>query len=813
MPKYLVITDAPTKKEYEAGVASWGTPKRLIEMSFGVEGVKNGIVIINAIREPLIINEEIDETSYKPDYVQTKIKTTSTIKLREKYYKELMLDIARINPEKILILGGVALTTLLANRKGLPITKLSGKGFMFTNPAKPSQKIYCVSSYNPYHVLKDNNLFRELISSVNKLINYNSPISKPIFTQTICTDANHAIKEIKKLFFSDIKLFSCDLETTGFNPLSKTIESIGLGYKDKANNSHCILFTPNSFVSGLVKKELLAFFTDEENVFIFHNAKFDLKFLYVLLGYFECNFVDTMLMNYALDERGMSKHSVHSLKTLSRFYFDADDYHFNFNEFYAVPFENRDYKSLYDYQCLDLVYTLKLYNILKNKIVAEDKHSRNGETLAKLLDELLFPAVTVFAKAELRGVTVNVDYLHSMVLAYQEQRAVLIQQLSELVDVESFNPASPSEVSTKIFELYQVKTKPHGKHAGGFMGDSENAGSGKDVLQELQQSTNILELAKFIDIILQIRDIDKLVNTYFLGLIKSAEVDGSAHGEFNLHGTSTGRLSSTNPNLQNIPSRKGIAVKKAFIAPKDKAIVAADYSQLELRVGAWLTKDVNMIDAFKSGLDIHQYTASIIFNIEYDKVTKYQRFMAKTVNFGTFYGRGAKNLSEGAEMDEYVKQGGIRMSKQEAQDFINLFMSKYKQLKKWIDSQHILTVKQQYCSTFYGRKRRFPLILNDSYSISAVQRQGVNTPIQSIASDMCLEAVIKLDKLLPENCYFWFSIHDSIMVECPNDKIDEIVTLMKRVMIDECRINDGTVPIEIDIEVGTNWAEMTKYKK
>ena len=261
-----------------------------------------------------------------------------------------------------------------------------------------------------------------------------------------------------------------------------------------------------------------------------------------------------------------------------------------------------------------------------------------------------------------------------------------------------------------------------------------------------------------------------------------------------------------NPNLQNIPALMGPMIKRAFIAPEGWELWNCDFKQMELRVAAYFSRDENMIKAFRDGIDIHRWVASLMFHCTIDQVTSLQRYLAKYVDFGLLYGRSARGLLEGMEAVYILQTTGKAMTTKEADDLQAAFFNGFPQLRGYIESQHQFVVKNQYVETPTGRRRRFPYI--DRQTMGSVQRKSVNTPIQSLASDMTLNAIIKLtDYLDPREAYIVSSVHDSIMLQVREDCRERLKPRIYETMKTPV-IPEFDIPLDVDIEIGPNWAEV-----
>jgi DNA polymerase-1 len=301
-----------------------------------------------------------------------------------------------------------------------------------------------------------------------------------------------------------------------------------------------------------------------------------------------------------------------------------------------------------------------------------------------------------------------------------------------------------------------------------------------------------------IDLISQYREVSKLKNTYVDALPKQVDENSRLHTTFNLTIAQTGRLSSTDPNLQNIPIRTelGKRIRTAFVAGKGKVFVSADYSQFELRIAAALSGDKGMTKAFNSESDIHVETAAAVYGIPSDQVTKAQRYAAKAVNFGIMYGQGPHGLSQGTGMPF-----------NEAREFIAKYFQIRPELKSYIDSLREKAKDDGYVETLLGRRRPTPDAHSSNFAVrEAAYRAAVNMPVQGTAADLMKLAMVSVDKKLDGmNTKQLLQIHDSILVECPEDEAERVAKVLKETMEAVYKL---PVQLKVDVTSGKNWGEL-----
>ncbi len=401
--------------------------------------------------------------------------------------------------------------------------------------------------------------------------------------------------------------------------------------------------------------------------------------------------------------------------------------------------------------------------------------------LKRLSQEIEWPFIPVLAKLERVGMTLNPKALKSLKSSFQKQLDELQQTIYDLAGA-NFNLASPSQLSTMLYGKLKISTQGIKRLKQGYSTDAES-------LAKLQEHYPI------VNYILQWRELAKLQSTYVEGLLDHIEADNRVYSEMRLTATATGRLSSANPNLQNIPIKTalGTQVRRAFIAPPKHKLVSADYSQFELRLAAVLSGDSDLLQAFNEGQDIHTLTAATVFEIEPAKVTKQQRYMAKTINFGTLYGQGPHSLANLTGMS-YVQ----------AKDFIDKYFSKRPKLRRYLDQIKRQSEKLGYAETFFGRRRLLPDIKSHNFQVrEASFRQAINMPIQGTEADLMKMAMIELDKHLEPDCRQIMQVHDSILVECPNAKAQRVGALMKKVM--ENVYPELGVSLKVEIAIDDCW--------
>ena len=423
--------------------------------------------------------------------------------------------------------------------------------------------------------------------------------------------------------------------------------------------------------------------------------------------------------------------------------------------------------------------------INKARFIYETKE----ELLNKLKDEEMLdlyydiehPLITVLGDMEYNGVYVDKSILEEMGKEIEIKLELLSKDIYNLAG-EEFNISSPFQLGDILFEKLGL---PHGKI--GTRGYS----TAIDVLEKIKDKHPIINL------IIEHRNLTKLHSTYIEGLINSIMPDNKVHTIYTQALTRTGRLSSIEPNLQNIPVRDeyGKLIRKAFIPSPNSIIVSADYSQIELRILASIANVEALKQAFKEGRDIHSKTASDIFGVPIDMVTKNMRRIAKAVNFGIVYGISGFGLSE-----------NIGVSTKEAKEFINNYLETYPGIKKYMDDTIAKAKEVGYVRTLFNRKRIIPELNNKNYMIrSAGERIALNTPIQGTSADIIKKAMIEVDKKFKENnikSKMILQVHDELIFDTLKEEKEKVCEIIESVMDADYNIS---VPLEIDIESGEDW--------
>lgn len=572
-------------------------------------------------------------------------------------------------------------------------------------------------------------------------------------------------KEITKPF--DVKIIKNIGEINVEGDCAVYLEILGTNY----HNSKILgmgVYNENSSI--YIPLEILK----QQPDFLLKNNKYtyDIKKTYVSFKWNNINIdninYDVMIAGYLLD------------------YNVKDDIAYLANQFdYDIPFYENIYgknNKLSEPNNIDII----AYNsVLKAKFIYETynifNEKLNNENMIELFNDIEIPLSYTLGDMEYNGVYVDKEILNQMGIEIKNKIFEVEKNIYEIVGHE-FNISSPQQLGTVLFEELNLPSKKKGK-----TGYSTAA----DVLNKLVDKHPIINM------IIEYRMLTKLYNTYIEGLISSIHPDGKVHTIYTQTLTRTGRLSSIEPNLQNIPIRYeyGKLIRKAFLPSPNSLILSSDYSQIELRVLAHMANVEALIDAFNNDIDIHTKTASDIFNVPISEVTKSMRRIAKAVNFGIIYGISGYGLSE-----------NLGISTKEASNFIEQYLNTYPGIKTYMDETIKKAHENKYVKTLFNRKRNIPELDNKNYMIrSGAERIALNTPIQGTSADIIKIAMVEASKKLKESnmkTKMILQVHDELIFDVFKDELDMVKEIVKETMEGVCKMS---VPLKVDIEVGTDW--------
>ncbi len=619
--------------------------------------------------------------------------------------------------------------------------------------------------------------------SLEKAESLNTPKANPKFSQ----DYRLIDKENIEEFLSELKKqteFCFDTETTSIDSFRAKL--LGISFSWQAGLAW---YLPAN-IAKPIKKELATIFKDEKILKIGHNLKYDMEVLWED-GY-EVNgiYFDTMIASYLLNS-GSRQHNLDTAVFVELGYQMQSIEELIGKGKGQLSMENVPVEKVAWYSCEDADMTFRLYLKFKEEL--------KKENFEGLFNNLEMPLLSVLARMEKNGVKIDGELLTDLSEDLTKKIKKIEKEVYKLAEME-FNLASPLQLKQVLFEKMKI-------NGAGLVKTKTGISTGASELEKLslwlKENREGEEKIKIIDLILEFRELSKLKNTYLDALPKLINPkDGRVHTSFNQTIAATGRLSSSDPNLQNIPikSEIGQLIRKAFIAEKGFKILKADYSQIELRIVASLANDEKMLEAFKNKADIHTQTAAAINDVKPEEVTSNMRRQAKEVNFGVLYGMGAWGLAS---------RTGI--SNAEAQDFINKYFEAFTGVRRYLDETVKLARKTGYVETIYGRRRYIPEINSGMAQIkNGAERTAVNMPIQGTAADMIKLAMIEIDKKLKNvspKSRMILQVHDELVFEVPENEIEKVAGFIEETM---CSVMKLRVPIEAEVKFGANWGETEK---
>ena len=603
--------------------------------------------------------------------------------------------------------------------------------------------------------------------AVKKETNYETVLDEKTFKRWIV--------KLKKA-----KHFAFDTETTSLNYMKARV--VGVSFAVKAGEAAYVPFghdyvgVPSQLTEEKVLGDLKPLLEDEKQLKIGQNLKYDAHVLnnhgIEMQGIAE----DTMLQSYVLDSTQR-----HNMDALALRFLSHNTIHFEDIAGKGVKqltFNQIDLEQAGPYAAEDADITLQLHEALSKELKAHKQ-------LQSIYKDIELPLISILKKIESNGVKVDVAMLKKQSVQLAARMAKLEKQTYKEAG-EDFNLASPKQIQHILFEKLEIpviRKTPKGQPS-----------TAEDVLQELAEEYEIPRL------LLEHRSLSKLKLTYTDKLPLQVDAKtGRVHTSYNQTVAATGRLSSTDPNLQNIPirSEEGRRIRQAFIAEKNKCLLAADYSQIELRIMAHLSQDKNLLKAFADGVDVHKATAAEVFDVALDDVETEQRRAAKAINFGLIYGMSAFGLAKQLNIGRY-----------EAQDYVNLYFERYPGVKDYMDNTREKAHEQGYVETVFGRRLYLPEInARNKQRQQYAERTAINAPMQGSAADIIKRAMIAVDAALVKSkldALVVMQVHDELVVEVATNQVDDLSVLLKSQMENAATLS---VPLLVDIGVGDNWDE------
>ena len=582
-----------------------------------------------------------------------------------------------------------------------------------------------------------------------------------------------------KLFIKNLmsqKAVCFDTETTGLNPLTATL--VGIAFSWEVGKGFYLPFPEDKDEAQSIIEQFRPFFESENIEKIGQNLKYDIKVLAKYNVAVKGPLFDTMLAHYLINADMR-----HNMDVLAETYLNYTP--ISITELIGKKGKNQlsmrdvSLEKQTEYAVEDADITLQL--------AAHFEKELGEANTQKLFDEIEIPLLRVLATMELEGINLDVDFLNALSEELNTDIERLVSKIYEAAG-EEFNIASPKQLGVILFEKMKLVDKPKKTKTGQYS-------TAEDVLSYLAKDHEIIQN------ILDYRGLAKLKSTYVDALPNQVdETTGRVHTDYMQTVAATGRLSSNNPNLQNIPIRteRGRQVRKAFVPRnEDYILLAADYSQIELRIIAALSKEETMIEAFKNGEDIHASTASKVFNVALDEVTREQRSNAKTVNFGIVYGVSAFGLSNQTDL-----------SRGEAKELIDTYYETYPKLRAYMSEQVDFARDNGYVKTVLDR-RRYLKDINSRNAVvrGAAERNAVNAPIQGSAADIIKIAMINIYNKLEAGNYktkMLLQVHDELVFDVYKPELEEMTTLIKTEMENAFKLD---VPLDVELDTGLNWLE------
>ncbi|MDA9707660.1 DNA polymerase I [Prochlorococcus sp. AH-736-K21] len=782
-------------------------PERVVDLkaltgdsSDNIPGIK-GVgpkTAINLLKE----NDTLDGIYQALDKIQQNndkkykgfIKGSVIEKLRnDKHNAFLSRDLAKINTEVPLILSNgyelkninqellseslkkLELSTLLRQIDIFNSTFSKG-GFDKNNVAKEEEKALKVAGNN------------ELENSENKI---------PKINVTVVNDFELLDKLIQRLDKTN-QIVSLDTETNSLNPIDAELVGIGLCLGEENDDLFYIPLGhqtkkegPNQLSIEDVFSKLRNWIEDPKKEKALQNSKFDRQIFFNHGLDLKGVTFDTLLADYLLNNQ--EKHGLSEI-SFRLFGFKPPSFKETVGKNKDFSFVDIDEASIY---CgYDVFLTFKIVKIFK------ESFSKEKDELIKLFEEIELPLEPVLSQMEINGITIDIPYLDKLSKELKSTLEDIESKVYELAE-ESFNLSSPKQLGEILFEKLNLDKKKSRKTKTGWSTDAV-------VLERLVDEHEIIQH------LIKHRTLSKLLSTYIDALPNLInEKTGRVHTNFNQAATATGRLSSSNPNLQNIPVRTEFSrrIRKAFLPEKNWKLLSADYSQIELRILAHLADEEILINAFHKNDDIHSLTARLIF--EKEEISSDERRVGKTINFGVIYGMGIK---------KFARSTGV--STPEAKEFLIKYKERYSKIFKFLELQERLALSKGYVKTIFGRKREFKfdknglgrLIGKDPYEIDlqSARRAGMeaqslraaaNAPIQGSSADIIKIAMVQLNKKFIEMnvpAKMLLQVHDELLFEVEPDSLEITTKLVKKTMEDCVKLN---VPLLVDIGIGDNWME------
>jgi DNA polymerase-1 len=760
---FVIVGEAPGEQELGTGVPFTGPSGKLLWNTIKGAGFDRPVFVTNALQ-------------CRPPVGQAPGRAFIEA------CKPRLYQLLKQHPRKVIIAFGATALKSLTGDYSLKITDCRGQ--IFTNPEFPGAII--VPSLHPAAILRQHNDFPKMHKDVTYAVGLYLGAQKkdPGITKVLLATEQNLPTIVAGLMRQP--LIAADIETSGFSRRHDKVLCIGFCYKK--NN---VIVIPEELVAHPLLKEL---FATESVKWLWHNGKFDCEFLHNM-GYSARTDEDSMLLHYCLDEtRGG-----HGLKQLASDLLGAPDYESEMKAKYITGRKGASYADiprpvLYRYLGYDADFTWQVYHELLPKL-------NKAPDLVSLYRKLLIPASNFLQEVERTGIYVDMEILEKVKDKLEFERNQSMEQIQQLaapywnsnnyaVDTgaktipEYFNPASPKQLGWLLYDsmgLWPSKVK---FKKGGMSTD--------------EATLKLLPEHPIVKALLTMREVNKALSTYVYAIRDLRDDDGRVHTTYLIHGTATGRLSSVEPNVQNVTRpQKGeqYPIRAIYGAPPGRLLCEVDYRSHELRVLAHLSGDPFLTQVFVDKRDLHDEVSIKMYGPNF---TNEQRIRAKALNFGIPYGRTAFSIAQ---------EFGIPVF--EAQKMIDDWFSVAPKAQKYINECRQRPLIGKSVRNPFGRRRRFSLITEDN--IEAVQNEASNAPIQSTASDLTLLSAMEINPLIkPLGAFVVTLVHDSILLELvDDDTVPEVLGIVGKVMREvPARELNSSVPFDVEAKIGRNWGLM-----
>jgi DNA polymerase-1 len=741
--KLIIVGEAPGEQEEKQGIPFIGKSGQLLDGLLSKVGINRDECFITNVVACRPTDDKGNNISPSSDMIKC-----CEVRLNR--------ELDKVKAKLVLLLGNTAIKKFLGVRYNLQ----NSEGI----PFKQNGRIY-VPTYHPAALLRDPSKIKIVEQTLEKVVNWldKDPYDWSFEEYKLLFDKNGILKYLDLL--STKPLWCCDIETSDitFDSVIFTIafSSGDLTFGFPFRKPDGSMYWSDQDFDTIVSKLKEVFANDSGKVF--HNALFDLTFLKKELG-IECKNLcgDTLIMAYLLDENAQR----YGLKSIVWKYLGKGGYE---SDYTALADEDRpggvDTTVVLKYNCADAHATYLLYQKLIELL---------PDNLKKLHLKLNIPTIYMLVDTRVKGIKVDIDYVKKLTDKFNQDLVDIESRIYEMAG-ETFNVNSTRDLSRILYQKLKLPVF--------YKTEKGNPATDTFTLENLRNYHPIINL------ILDYRKKKKLLSTYFVNFIELCDSNGRLHTDYSLTGTRTGRLSSRNPNLQNIPREE--EVQDIFVAGNGCFFAHIDFKQAELRAFCHYAKDDKLKEAFESGFDPLKTIASLVFKIPIEEVDEERRRLAKFVVYGLLYGRRAKSIAE-----EH------KMSIEEAQKIIDSFFDSFPKSKQFYKEVIELAKQQGYLQNFFGRVRRFPGINSSDFEVrSAEERQALNFLPQSTVADYTMyKGSLVYEKTKHLGCRLVLTVHDSLTYEIPEDKGEEVLQIMFRIL--GAKMKGFFTDIPFDCEVG-----------